>query len=263
MTDNPSWTGAMLSRTMPTTSCKVRAMSLSRVRTGLAPLVLLLILSGCESLPELSQVLNVPTAEDVLSSRTIAAGLREALKVGSDRAVQSLGRPDGFLRSPFHIPLPESLRQAQGVAQRFGLSAVFDEMEVKLNRAAEVAAPKAGALFLSAIRQLTFEDVLAIYSGGDDAATAYLKRTTSAQLRTEMHPIVDASLAQVGAVTTFKELAGQYNRLPLVAPIDADLTGHVLSYASNALFARLASEEAAIRKNPAKRTTQLLRQVFG
>jgi hypothetical protein len=225
--------------------------------------ILTLILGGCESLPELAQVLKVPTADDVLSTQTIAAGLREALEVGSGRAVDSLGRPGGFFRSSFHVPLPETLRQAQEVAERFGLSGVFDEMEVKLNRAAEAAAPKAQALFVSAIRQLTFEDVMAIYQGGDDAATRYLKRTTSAQLRAEMQPIVDASLAEVGAVTTFKTLAEQYNRLPLVTPVDADLTGHVLGYASNALFSRLAREEAAIRKNPAKRTTELLRQVFG
>jgi hypothetical protein len=238
-------------------------MARSMVRSRLLTLMLPLLIGGCESLPELSKVLSVPTAEDVLSTQTIAAGLREALEVSSDRAVDSLGRPGGFFRSAFHVPLPDTLRQAQEVAGRFGLSGIFDEMELKLNRAAEAAVPKAQALFINAIRQLTFADVMSIYHGGDDAATRYLKRTTSAQLRAEMQPIVDSSLAEVGAVSTFKELAGQYNRLPLVTPVDADLTGHVLRFASDAVFARLAREEAAIRRNPAKRTTELLRQVFG
>lgn len=219
--------------------------------------------AGCESLPELSQVLNVPTAEDVLSTETIAAGLREALTIGSKTAVASLGRPDGFLESRFHIPLPDSLRQAKDVAGRFGLDGLFDEMEVELNRAAEAAIPQAQKLFVGAIRKLTFDDVMAIYSGPDDAATRYLRRTTSTELRSQMRPIVNVSLEQVGALNTFRSLVEQYNRLPLVAPIDADLTSHVLDQAGDAVFTLVAKEEAAIRRNPAKRTTRLLQQVFG
>ena len=214
-------------------------------------------------MPDLSQVLNVPTAEDVLSTETIAAGLREALIVGAEHATMELGRSNGFLKSPFHIPLPESLQQAQEVAGRFGFAGIFDEMEVELNRAAEVAVPKAQKLFVAAIRQLTFDDVMSIYRGPDDAATRYLKRSTSAELRTQMRPIVTASLAEVGALNTFKSLADQYNRLPLVAPINADLTSYVLDHASSAAFTLVAREEAAIRRNPAKRTTELLQQVFG
>ncbi len=238
-------------------------MSVFRFRAALVALLSIMLLGGCESLPALNQVLKVPTPDDVLSTQTIAAGLREALEVGSERAVDSLGRPDGFFRSAFHIPLPEPLVQAQQVAERFALGGIFDDVELKLNRAAEAAAPKAQALFISAIRQLTFADVMGIYQGSDDAATSYLKRTTAAELRAQMKPIVAASLADVGAVNAFTTVANQYNRLPGVTPIDADLTEHVLTYASNAIFARLASEEAAIRRNPAKRTTQLLRQVFG
>ncbi|MEJ2089695.1 MAG: DUF4197 domain-containing protein, partial [Gammaproteobacteria bacterium] len=225
--------------------------------------LLLLLMAGCESLPDLSQVLDVPTAEDVVSTETIAAGLREALSVGSERAVSTLGRPDGFLKSAFHIPLPDSLLQARDVASRFGLAGVFDDMEVRLNRAAEAAAPKAQKLFVSAIRQLTFDDVIGIYRGPDDAATRYLRRTTGTALRAEMRPIIDESLAEVGALNAFRSLAEQYNRLPLVTPIDADLTSHVLDHAADALFAQVAREEGAIRRDPAKRTTELLRKVFG
>lgn len=226
-------------------------------------LPLILFAGGCESLPELNQVLNVPTAEDVVSTGTIASGLREALEIGSRQAVRELGRPDGFLDSRFHIPLPDSLQQAREVAGRFGLAGVFDEMETELNRAAEAAVPKAQRLFVTAIRQLTFDDVMRIYNGSDDAATRYLRRTTSAELNMQMRPIVDASLADVGALNTFRSLVEQYNRLPLVAPIDADLTSHVLQYAEDALFTLVAREEAAIRRDPAKRTTELLQEVFG
>jgi uncharacterized protein DUF4197 len=225
--------------------------------------VLLLGTAGCESMPELGGMLDGSVAQANPSSGTIASGLREALSVGTTRAVDQLSSADGFLASAFHIPLPESLRQAQQVADRFGFGGVFDEMEIKMNRAAEAAAPKAQALFIAAIRQMTFEDVMTIYRGPDDAATRYLENRTGPELSNQMRPIIDASLAEVGGLKTFKSLADQYNRLPLVDPIDADISAHVLDYAVRALFSQVAQEEAEIRNNPAKRTTELLRQVFG
>ena len=217
---------------------------------------------GCEAIPELEGLL-VPSGQGELSEQSIAAGLREALDVGSGRAVDSLGRADGFLNSAFHIPLPEELRQARAVAASIGLDGIFEDLEVRLNRAAEAAAPQAKALFVNAVRQLTFQDVMSIYSGADDAATQYMRRTTEARLRAQMRPIIDRSLSEVGALRMYEDLVNRYNRIPLVQPLNADVTGHVLTLAGNALLTRLAQEEGAIRREPAKRTTQLLRQVFG
>ena len=214
-------------------------------------------------MPDLSQVLNAPTSAGVLSNQTIASGLREALTVGSQNATSTLGSPGGFLESRFHIPLPDSLGQAQDIAGRFGLDGIFNEMEVRLNRAAEAAAPNAQKLFARAIQQLTFDDVMAIYNGSDDAATRYLQDSTAVDLRRQMRPIVEAGLAEVGALSTYESLAEQFNRLPLGTKVDSDLASYVLDHASRALFLQVAQEEAAIRRNPVKRTTELLRQVFG
>jgi len=220
-----------------------------------------LCLNACETLSEFDDLLN-PAQSTELGTSTIAAGLREALTVGAGRVVNSLGAENGFLDSKFHIPLPDKLKKAQEVAGRFGMSGIFDDLEVQLNRAAEAATPKARDLFVDAIKAMTFMDVMNIYQGADDAATQYLQRTTAEQLNLQMRPVVDQGLNQVGAVSTFKDLATQYNRLPLVKPVDADISGHVLKYASTALFAELAKEEAAIRNEPVKRTTELLRRVF-
>ena len=224
-------------------------------------MLILPLLAACETLPELEGLLQ-PSAESGLSRQTIADGLREALVVGSQRAVDQLGTTDGFAASVFRIPLPEPLQQARSVASRFGMGGMFDELELKLNRAAEEAAPKAASLFAGAVRQMTFSDVMGIYNGPEDAATAYLRRTTEQQLSGQMRPIIERSLASVGAVGAFEELAGRYNRLPLVEPIEADVSQHVLGYANDAIFKQLAVEEAAIRENPAQRTTELLRRVF-
>jgi hypothetical protein len=233
------------------------------IRLGCAAILFPLLLAGCETLPDLGEVLSVPAAEDRLTTDTIAAGLREALTVGSERAVSTLGQPDGFLNSSYHIPLPDSLVEARNLAARFGLAGLFDDVEVRLNRAAEAAAPKARQLFVAAIGRLTFSDVMNIYRGPDDAATRYLRRSTGSELKAEMRPVIEQSLAEVGALNAFRSLAAQYNRLPLVTPIDTDLTSHVLDHASDALFSQVAREEAAIRQDPAKRTTELLRKVFG
>jgi hypothetical protein len=167
-----------------------------------------LLLSACETMPNLDGLLNQPTGS-VLSSQTIAEGLREALQVGSSRAVANLGTRDGFLASSFRIPLPDQLQQAKTVASRFGLGGMFTELEIKLNRAAEAAAPQAQRLFVDAIRQMTFTDVMAIYQGPQDAATQYFQRTTQQRLLTQMRPIIDRNLSQVGALTAFNDLANR------------------------------------------------------
>lgn len=231
----------------------------------LAISLILSLLAACESTALLDDLLATQTggAQSGLSNDTIANGLREALTVGSERAVGTLGTQDGFFGSSFRIPLPEKLEQARGVATKFGLGGTFDDLELKMNRAAERATPIAKDLFVSSIKQMTFADVLSIYQGSDDAATQYLKRTTSEGIESQMRPIIDTSMAEVGAVQTFEGLVTKYNALPLVTPVDADVTGHVMGYAKDAIFSQLAVEEASIRKNPLKRSTELLRQVFG
>lgn len=228
-------------------------------------LAVLLLNSGCESTALLDDLLASQTGTGMaeLSNETIAKGLKEALTVGSGRVVGVLGTRDGFFGSNFRIPLPEKLQQAKSIANKFGLGEHFNELELKLNRAAENATPKAKELFVASIQKMTFDDVLTIYKGPQDAATQYLKQSTAANIQAQMRPVIDSSLADVGAVNTFNALVTRYNALPLVTPIDADVTGHVMGYAQTAIFAQLAAEEAAIRQNPVKRSTELLRSVFG
>jgi hypothetical protein len=142
------------------------------------------------------------------------------------------------------------------------MSAMLDDLEVRLNRAAEVATPKARDLFLQAIADMTLEDAKAIYSGPDDAATRYFQGKMSPPLAEEMSPIVQASLAQVGAVKAYDDVMGRYQALPFVPDAKADLSTYVVEKGMDGIFFYLAQQEAAIRQDPAKRTTELLRKVF-
>jgi len=198
-----------------------------------------------------------------LTNEDIGNGLKDALSVGIETVVSQLGTADGFnLDSVVHIPLPGSLHKVRDTLGKLGLSSTFDELELGLNRAAEVAVPKSRELLLLAVQDLTIEDVMEIYRGPDDAATQYFRSKMSGPLATEMRPIVDESLGQVGAAELYGNIAGSYNDLPFVSPVDSDLTEYVLEKGTDGIFYYLAQEEAAIRKNPVKRTTDLLKRLF-
>lgn len=199
-----------------------------------------------------------------LSLNEITSGLKEALSIGSEQVVQQLGRNDGFNADPIaHIPLPKALDRARDVAAKVGLADGFDSLETQLNRAAEIATPKAKSLFIGAIRQMSLEDAKGILNGPDDSATQYFRGAMGQQLAAEMKPIVDDSLGQVGAVRAFNNLLGQYRQIPFAPPVEADLTDHVVTLGMDGIFHYIAEEEKAIRNDPVRRTTELLKRVFG
>ncbi len=203
------------------------------------------------------------TTVATLSNSDITAGLKDALRVGSERVVKQLSKADGFNADPkIHIPLPNSLKEVDSLMNGIGMGYLMDDLELKLNRAAEMAAPKAKKLFGDAIRKMTIKDVQGIYKGPDDAATQYFKGKMSHPLSDEMHPIIEKALSKVGAIRAYDKVMGKYQALPFVPNVKADLTTHVVNGGLSGIFHYMAVEEAAIRKNPAKRTTEILRKVF-
>lgn len=199
-----------------------------------------------------------------LSNADITEGLREALRVGTGNVVAELGRHDGYYRNPTaHIPLPGSLQRIQVTLERVGMSHMLDDLELRMNRAAEIATPRAKQLFIDAIQQMTLDDARNIFNGPDDAATRYFERMMSVPLANEFTPIVNQGLSEAGAVQSYEAMMSRYRQIPFVPDVKADLSQHVVDYAIGVMFNYLAAEEAAIRQNPAKRTTEILRKVFG
>jgi hypothetical protein len=194
----------------------------------------------------------------------IGAGLKEALKVGAGNVVKQLGAENGFNADPkVHIPLPQSMKTVKGVLGKVGMSSMADDLELRLNRAAEAATPKAKQLFLNAISEMSFDDVKKIYDGPKDAATQYFKGKMTPELAQEMKPVVDNSLVQVGAIQAYDNVMQEYKSLPFVPDVKANLSEYVVEKGMDGIFFYMAQEEAAIRENPAKRTTELLKKVFG
>ena len=204
------------------------------------------------------------SSSSALSDSDIAGALKDALTVGSENVVSQLSAPGGFNADPqIHIPLPDSLKTVQKTMNKFGMGSALNNLELKLNEAAETATEKAKPLFIDAIKQLTWDDVKNILNGPDDAATQYFKGKMAAPLSDEMRPVVESSLNEVGAIKSYDNIMGEYKKLPLVPDVQADLTQHVLDKGIDGIFYYLALEEGKIRNDPAKRTTELLKKVFG
>ena len=151
--------------------------------------------------------------------------------------------------------------------EKFGLGNSFNDLETRLNRAAEVATPKAKKIFWQSIREMTLSDARAIFNGSQDAATQYFRGKMTPHLKREMSPVIVSSLSKVGAIQKYDQIVSRYESIPgapdLAPDLKTQLADHTLDGALNGIFHYLAKEEAAIRQNPAKRTTELLRAVFG
>jgi hypothetical protein len=199
-----------------------------------------------------------------ITSREAATALKAALEKGSQAAVASLGRTDGFFANPqVKIPLPDSLQRAERAMRRFGMGRYADELILAMNRAAEAAVPEARQLFVDSVRKMTVEDAKGILQGGDTAGTAYFRRTTEAQLRKRFLPIVKQATARVGLARQYNAYAERGAAFGLVKKEHANLDEYVTQKALDGLFLMVAEEEKKIRKDPVGAGTAIIKKVFG
>ena len=195
---------------------------------------------------------------------TSVAGIKEALAVGTENAVKSLGRENGyFANQAVKILLPSSVQKLADVARKAGFQQQVDELILTMNRAAEKAAPLAAAHFANAIRSMGVQDVQAILKGGDTAATTFFERKTRDPLFVAFKPSVSKTVEQAGATRAYKGLMERVERLPLVGRQKFDLDDHVTNKALDGLFYMVGEEEKKIRRNPLARTSSVLKAVFG
>jgi hypothetical protein len=199
-----------------------------------------------------------------LTDDKISAGLKEALKVSTEKAVASTGRPDGFLKNEaIKILLPDKLRTAIGAMRLLGMGQQLDELEIGMNRAAEQATPLAEQIFVDALYKMTIDDARRILTGSDTAATEYFRRNTSGELTAAFKPVVHRSMQGIGVIKQYNEVMQNPAAAQLVRVEGLDIDNYVLGKTLDGLFYMLGQEEKEIRKNPAARTTALLREVFG
>ena len=233
------------------------------VQKVLGVFVLMMMVAGCAELNQLAKdVQSSMPKKDSLGK--IVAGLKEALSIGTGNAVVDVSEVGGYFKNQtIKILLPQEIQKAGGTLRKLGFGKVVDNFEHSMNTAAEQAAPKAKAIFMSAITQMTFEDARRILNGPDTAATDYLRAKTSTDIARLFRPIVTDSMNKVGVTRFYKQMVKPLEVLPVDSPVPVDLDGYVTEKALNGLFVRVAEEEKKIRLDPAARVTDLLKDVFG
>lgn len=202
--------------------------------------------------------------EKGLSEDEIINGLKQALEVGTNNAVATVSRTDGYLKNPeIRIPLPENVMKAEKLLRATGFGNQIDEFELSMNRAAERAAPEAKTIFLDAVKQMSFTDARQILDGPDDAATQYFQGKTSGRLQEVFKPITRQAMSEVGVTRSYQSLDDKIKTIPFADQMSFDLDQYVTDKALNGLYLTLAEEEKKIRQDPAARVTDLLKKVFG
>jgi len=219
------------------------------------------IMKGIGKLPKVPAGGSEVGASD---EKTGASGIKEALAIGTERAVRSLSRENGYFgNSAVKILMPSSIQKVADVARVAGYQTQVDEFILSMNRAAEAAAPLASRFFGDAIRDMTLDDVRGILGGGNTAATEFFRRKTQDKLYAAFKPAVSRKVDEVGATRAYKNMMGRYEGLPLMRGQSLDLDDYVTNKSLDGLFHMVGEEEKQIRTNPAARTTDLLKAVFG
>ncbi len=225
----------------------------------------LLMMAAC-SPQDLQNVLGAAGGQPGLSNEEVISGLKEALRVGTERAVSSTGTANGFWGNPLiRIPFPEEAIKVKNTLTDIGMTKPVEDFERTLNKAAEEAAKEAVPVFVDAITNMTVQDGFTILRGGENAATNYLREKTTAALTARFRPVVEQATKETALTSYWQPLASAYNTATLLTggkAVNPDLDAYVTERALHGLFTVLTQEEQRIRQDPLARTTELLRKVF-
>ncbi len=231
------------------------------MRKSILLLSLLFFSISCDSLLQLSKQAESMSEP---SESEINAGIKEALRVGIEKAIQRGSAENGFYGNPLiRIPFPPEAERAATTLRNLGFGKIVDDFVETLNHGAEQASAKASPIFAEAISTMSLKDVYAIWRGEQDAATQYLKLKTNDQLKAAFKPVIEESLKKVEITKYWSPIASKYNQIPFVTPVNPDLSDYVLQETLDGLYLLLAQEEAKIRKDPAARISLILKRVFG
>jgi hypothetical protein len=195
---------------------------------------------------------------------TIISGLKEALSIGTDKAVKNVSQVDGYFENQvIKILMPEKIQEVADILRKVGYQKQVDDFVLSMNRAAEKAAPQAASIFVDAIKGMTIEDAKKILNDGDTAATEFFKSKTHDKIYSAFKPIISSGMDEIGVTHSYKEMMGKYESLPFMSKESVDLDHYVTNKAMDGLFYMVGQEEKKIRTDPAARITDLLKTVFG
>jgi hypothetical protein len=237
----------------------------------LLPAMLTLQVSQAQLLKKLNKALNggntntTSTTNSNVTESEAGAGIKEALSKGVNAGIAALSKKDGFFgNEAYKMFLPEDAVKIERTLRSIGLGSQVDKAILQINRAAEGAVSHAAPIFVDAIKQMSITDALKLISGGNNSVTEYFKGKTSDQLKAAFSPSIKGALDSTSATRYYGDIVNTYNKLPTTMnKVNPDLQDYVTTRAVAALFDQISKEEVNIRSNPAARTTDLLKKVFG
>jgi len=234
----------------------------------------MVLLTSCT---ELQNVARTIYQQQPLTQTEIIAGLKQALTVGVDSSVSHLAGIDGYLKDEavkILLP-PEADMITKNLSKLPGGEQLVSKVITSINRAASDAAKEATPILVNSIRSMTIQDAAGILTGGNHAATDYLKRANYEALVALYQPKIEGSLdkkiaGNISAQQSWDELTGNWNKLANsfvgkaadLKPVETNLSAYLTRRALDGLFLKIAETEQNIRQDPAARVTELLKRVF-
>lgn len=225
--------------------------------------IFIIFLSSCELLSEIEFPEDMTTTGSGISEEEVAKGLKQALDIGTEKAVEKLGKKDALYSNPsLRIPFPQEAQIVEEKLRQVGLDNQVDQFIKEMNHGAEEAMSKAKPVFVNAIKEMTIKDAWNILKGPDNAATQYFKDKTSDKLYQLFKPKMKQTLDNMNVTNLWTDVMSTYNKLPFQQKVNADLADYLTTMAINRLFDQIAKEEYEIREDPVARVTELLKKVF-
>jgi len=218
-----------------------------------------------------------------LSTPDMNSALKQALEVGVNYAVKSLGQKNGYLSNSLtKIELPSGLATTAELVKQVGGEKYINDLVLALNNAATEAAPKTAKIFTRSISNMSINDAQKILGGTDNAATEYFKRTTTSELRSMITPIVKNSMSNNSVATYYQAFQSFYKANAglvkssqigsmansfglgsyLPSEKDEDLDSYVTNKAIDGLMVMISQKEKEIRANPMMQSSSLIQKVF-
>ncbi len=217
-----------------------------------------LFFSRCDVLQEI----QLPVS-GALTNDEIVRGLKEALEVGTNKAIEMLAKENGFyLDDEVKIPFPEKVKYVEDKLRALGMNSLVENFVQQMNHAAEKAVSKAKPIFYQAILNMTFTDALDILHGSGHAATDYFRGKTYQQLVAAYKPDIRQVLNTTHLVDYWEKVITTYNKIPFTQKVETDLPQYVAEKTIDGLFIKLAEQEKLIRDDPKARVTDILKKVF-
>ena len=224
-------------------------------------LSILVALAGCQNSGQLSQWFSFgqsAATEAGYGAQANAAGaVKDTLTSSAGIATALMGKSGSY-----DIPLPEQIQTLDSTLTKLGYGGTLDKMKTKMDSAASEAAAQATPVFQDAIKSMTLPDAIGLIGGGQTAVTDYFRSHTESQLAAKMAPIVQQKLEATGFNSEYQTFLGIYNSLPLVNKPNLDIQSYVVDQTLDGLYNRMAQQETAIRADPKKAGSALVKQFF-